>query len=133
MEKETETEIAYKEMIGHRIYELRHAKGLSQEALAERANLSRTHLSNIENGNTHYSINTLIDIAQALDEPLALLLMEPDKMHYQNELSVIFNSCSRWEAVFLLRLTWQARKLLMLPAMDEKVDESGLFYADALF
>ena len=51
-------------------------KGLSQMQLAEKANISRTHLSNIEAPNmpTSISLETLFDIAEILDVPAAYLL-----------------------------------------------------------
>jgi transcriptional regulator with XRE-family HTH domain len=50
-------------------------QGLSQLQLAEQIGISRTHMSNIEapNGNTLPSLDVLIDIAKALNVPLAKL------------------------------------------------------------
>lgn len=53
--------------IGQRIRKYRKAKGLSQEELAERVNISTTHMSHIETGNTKLSLPVLVDIAAALD------------------------------------------------------------------
>ncbi|MDL2287613.1 helix-turn-helix transcriptional regulator [Eubacteriales bacterium OttesenSCG-928-G02] len=53
----------------------RKMKNMSQHQLAERAGISRTHMSNIEapNGSTLPSLDTLIDIANALNVPIAEL------------------------------------------------------------
>jgi len=53
----------------------RKMQGLSQMQLAEKAGISRTHMSNIEapNGQTLPSLDVLIDIAAALDVPVAKL------------------------------------------------------------
>ena len=42
--------------IGQRIRKFRKAQNLSQEALAEQANISTTHMSHIETGNTKLSL-----------------------------------------------------------------------------
>lgn len=54
----------------------RKLKRMSQLDLAERAGISRTHISNIEAPNmpTAMSIETLFDIADALDVPASQLL-----------------------------------------------------------
>lgn len=52
--------------IGQRIRRLRKMHGLSQEELAERINISTTHMSHIETGNTKMSLPVLVDIAAAL-------------------------------------------------------------------
>ena len=55
-------------IIGLNIAYYRKLKGLSQMQLAEKANISRTHLSNIEAPNmpTSISLETLFDIAEIL-------------------------------------------------------------------
>ena len=53
--------------IGQRIRKIRKAHGLSQEELAEKVNISTTHMSHIETGNTKLSLPVLVDIATALE------------------------------------------------------------------
>ena len=53
--------------IGQKIRKIRRAHGLSQEELAERVNISTTHMSHIETGNTKLSLPVLVDIAAALE------------------------------------------------------------------
>lgn len=53
--------------IGQRIRKIRKAHGLSQEELAEKVNISTTHMSHIETGNTKLSLSVLVDIAAALE------------------------------------------------------------------
>ncbi len=63
-------------MIGLNIAYYRKLKGLSQLQLAEEVGLSRTHISNIEapNMSTSISLDTLLDLANALDIPAQKLL-----------------------------------------------------------
>ena len=53
--------------IGQRIRKIRKAHGLSQEELAERVDISTTHMSHIETGNTKLSLPVLVDIATVLE------------------------------------------------------------------
>lgn len=56
-------------MLGLNIAYYRKLKGLTQMELAEKVNISRTHMSNIEAPNMHTSISLeiLFDIADALE------------------------------------------------------------------
>jgi transcriptional regulator with XRE-family HTH domain len=46
---------------------LRAERGLSQEAVAERANISKNHLGKIENGETNPGFVAVVSIAEALE------------------------------------------------------------------
>lgn len=64
-----------KKLLGKRIKELRKKKKLTQEALAESADIEIPSLSNIENGKNYPNHETLAKIAQALDvEPYELFV-----------------------------------------------------------
>lgn len=52
--------------IGQRIRRYRKAQGLSQEQLAEKVNISTTHMSHIENGGTKLSLQVFAELAEAL-------------------------------------------------------------------
>ena len=56
--------------IGKKIKKIRKSKGLSQERLAERAELSTFFISNLENGKRGIRLGSLIKISNALGEPL---------------------------------------------------------------
>lgn len=62
--------------IGQRIRRYRKACGLSQEALAEKAGISATHMSHIETGNTKLSLPVLVNIAEALSVQTDALLYD---------------------------------------------------------
>ncbi len=63
-------------LIGLNIAYYRKLKGFTQLQLAEKAHISRTHMSNIEAPNmpTSISLETLLDIADALEVPAENLL-----------------------------------------------------------
>lgn len=71
--------------LGIAISTLRRIRGLSQEKLAERANISRSLLSNIEAPNMAYgfSLNVFYNLADALDitpEKLIKAALFPDEI-----------------------------------------------------
>lgn len=53
--------------IGQRIKELRHALKLSQEALANKSDVDRTYMTDVENGRRNISVEILEKIITALD------------------------------------------------------------------
>jgi len=60
---------------GHRIRQLREAKGLSQEELAFKVGVHRTYLGGIERGGRNPSLKNIDSIATALEISLAGLLL----------------------------------------------------------
>mgnify|MGYP000455962354 FL=1 len=56
--------------IGKKIKELRILKGLTQEELADRAELTKGFISQVERNHTSPSIATLVDILQCLGTDL---------------------------------------------------------------
>jgi transcriptional regulator with XRE-family HTH domain len=65
---------AVAELFGERLRELRHAAGLTQEALADRAGLPHTHISAMERGIKLPNLLTLLRLAVALDCKVAKLV-----------------------------------------------------------
>lgn len=65
-----------KDTLGKRIADLRDARGLSQEALAERVHVSRQTISNWERGKTLVDVQSLAAIADVLGCPPSELLGE---------------------------------------------------------
>ncbi|TCK59853.1 helix-turn-helix domain-containing protein [Seleniivibrio woodruffii] len=61
-------------MLGNRIRELRKKKGLSQEKLAQRSNISPKYVGEIERGEVNISVSVLTELANALDTTVAELM-----------------------------------------------------------
>ena len=57
--------------IGRRVRELRAGKGLSQEALAEKANLHRNYVGRVERGEPGVSLGVVAQLSGALGVSLA--------------------------------------------------------------
>lgn len=65
-EEQKEKKIQFNQRIGRRIAALRKLAGMSQEQLAEKAGLQRTHVSRIEAGKYDVTAFTVQLIAEAL-------------------------------------------------------------------
>ncbi|MDX5479399.1 MAG: helix-turn-helix domain-containing protein [Cyclobacteriaceae bacterium] len=55
---------------GEKVKAIRKSQNVSQEKLAELADLDRTYISDIENGKRNVSIETIYKIAKALEKPM---------------------------------------------------------------
>lgn len=100
--------------IGQKIRKIRKAHGLSQEQLAERINISTTHMSHIETGNTKLSLPVFVDIATVLEVRTDDLLNNtiPNTGSVLSELAAILEGCSAQEAKVIADVA-KATKLSM--------------------
>lgn len=67
--------------IGHRIRELRKAKGFSQEEFAYEVGLDRTYMGSVERGERNIAALNLIKIAKALKAELGDLFPPSRSLH----------------------------------------------------
>lgn len=56
-----------KKLFGQKVRELRLARGLSQEALADEAGVHRTFMGSVERGERNISLENIVKIAKALN------------------------------------------------------------------
>ena len=93
------------ESIGMRVRYYRKLNGMSQEELAERTKTSRVFISNIERGESNPSLETIIDIANALyistDELLAGNLFSSNPSRTEEEMDILYD-CTKEEKYILL-------------------------------
>jgi transcriptional regulator with XRE-family HTH domain len=61
-------------LIGRKIRETRISKGLTQEYIANMADVNTSHISNIENNRAKISLPTLVHICNALDVTVDYIL-----------------------------------------------------------
>ena len=83
--------------IGQRIRRYRKEKGLSQEQLAEKVNISVTHMSHIETGNTKLSLEVFYNIVNALEctaDELLFDLNNNSQAVIHSNISEILDKCS---------------------------------------
>jgi len=63
-----------KKLFGKKVRELRLARGISQEALADEAGVHRTFMGSVERGERNISLENVVKIAKALNcKPTKLL------------------------------------------------------------
>ena len=62
------------EALGSRIRELRTKKGWSQEAFADECGINRSHMGEVERGETNLTLSTLYHISQTLEVSVSSLL-----------------------------------------------------------
>ncbi len=88
----------YKE-IGIRIRRLRKEKNLTQEQLAEKINISTTHMSHIETGATKLSLPVLVDIAHSLNTSVDDLLCDKEYVFSEYKEMILYSiaDCSQKE------------------------------------
>lgn len=73
--------------IGEKIKAVRKKNGLTQAMLAEKANMSRSYLADVERDRYNPSVDTLKAIADALNIPVTQLLEDEQSIHNPNALS----------------------------------------------
>lgn len=100
--------------IGQQIRKIRKAHGLSQEELAERVNISTTHMSHIETGNTKLSLPVLVDIAAVLEVRTDDLLNSnaPTTSTVMDEIASVLEHCSAQQSKVIADVV-KATKLSM--------------------
>ena len=76
--------MSIEEQIGAKIRNLRNQNGLTQEELADRTELTKGFISQMERGLTAPSVSTLLDIVECLGSNLS------DFFHEENELQIVY-------------------------------------------
>lgn len=101
--------------IGQRIRKMRKAKCISQEQLAEAAEISVTHMNHIETGNTKLSLPVLINIAIALEVRTDDLLYEQSRSTVNTiseEIRDLLDSCDAKQAKVLCSILKSAKQAM---------------------
>lgn len=93
--------------VGRRISQTRTDKEYSQATLAEKANISVSHLSNIERGRKSLSAEVLLKIAEALQISAdGILFTDIPQVHkeIERQIDVNLNNCTVREKEFILKI-----------------------------
>ena len=98
--------------IGKQIRKYRILKRLSQETLAEKIDISTTHMSHIETGSTKLSLPVLVKLAQALQVSSDDILNINVENSRNSTLSEITKDCSPEEIEIIAQITKAAKKSL---------------------
>jgi len=86
--------------IGKRVKIARINQSLSQEVLAEKAEMSIQFLSNIENAKSKASLATFVKIANALDLTVDDLIydsLKKNRVEFEKQIATILKDCSDYE------------------------------------
>lgn len=90
--------------IGKQIQKYRKRAGMTQEVLAEKAGISVPHVSRIETGTTKPSLQTLVDICNALDTTIDNLMQDSVpavKHNIEGRMGELLEDCSLQELELL--------------------------------
>lgn len=102
--------------VGKRIQKARRAIGMNQVALAEKLDISVSHLSDIENGKTNYGVDIFMAITEALqvsaDKLLRTTVPEVNVI-YEDEVRGILDGCSTDEKESLIRMLRDMKATLL--------------------
>ncbi|MCD7804459.1 MAG: helix-turn-helix domain-containing protein [Oscillospiraceae bacterium] len=102
-------------ILGQRIGYLRRQKGLSQEELAERADLSREFINMIENNKTKLGVDSLVDIANSLGvsaDDILVDSLEHSASTANSELHRLLLDCNETEEYILTQMAKALKAIL---------------------
>ena len=112
--------------LGSRIRAMRLERKITQEKLAEAAGVGVTHISHIETGNSIPSLQTLVDIINALDctaDELLCMEVRQSRPMLNNWLGELVSDCSDSEVKLItdmvVAMTASMRRLKLSDSADE--------------
>ena len=101
--------------LGKRISNFRNASGLTQEQFGEKLNMSRKHISQVEAAISRPSLDTLIDIANALNVSADDLLVDSlthSASTADSEIHRLLLDCNAIEQEILTRMVKEMKAIL---------------------
>ena len=101
--------------LGDRIKHFRTEKNHTQELLGEKVNLSREHINKIETGTNKPSLDTVVDIANALGisvEDLLVDSLEHPISTADSEIHRLLLDCNKIEEQILTKTVAELKKIL---------------------
>ena len=101
--------------IGRRIKAARISLDMTQERLAEKVNLSPSHLSNIETGTTKVSLSTIVKLTNALHVSVDSLLADSvvqSKAVFKQDIQTILSDCDDYEIRVIADIAAATKKTL---------------------
>ncbi len=113
--------------LGKRVKQIRKEKKISQEWLAKQIKVSVPHMSNIENGKTKFSLQVLIDLADALMVTPDVLLFEQVSVKGKargmvlEEIDRQLSDCTEAQMSMLEEMVRNTKKLLK--QYDKRINE----------
>ena len=99
------------ELIGRRIKKERVQKDLTRQELSEKADISTSHLANIENGKTIASLEVIYQIATELEVTVDELLREDDLIDF-SLIASLLKDCDDYEKYVIKETIKSLKKAL---------------------
>lgn len=100
------------EEIGKRVRKYRKLKNLSQEQLAEKIDISTTHMSHIETGSTKLSLQVLVDLSRVLEVNTDDLLFENKPQTMINQITKLLSECNENQIEFITSIVKSTKDAL---------------------
>ena len=97
--------------IGRRVREVRKARGISQETLAEQVDISTTHMSHIETASTKLSLPVLAALARVLSVSTDYLLYGGGASAHE-EIDAVLDTCSERQLQILAEVVKSTKAAL---------------------
>ncbi len=105
-------------LIGARIKKIRKSKKITQDKLSELSYISPQHLSQIESAKTKLSLQTLVNICNALnvttDEILCDVLTADTSAQVSSDIEEVFSGCTADEVYLMLSVAESLKNTLRL-------------------
>ena len=101
--------------LGKRIRTLRIDKGMTQDDLRSKIDISKTHMSHIETGTTKASLQTLVNISNALGATIDQLLFDSvsvDTPLLSEEINEIIRDCDKLELRMIIENMISFKKII---------------------
>ena len=110
--------------VGKRIQDARKAIGMTQADLADKLDISVSHMSSIETGRANFGVETLMKITEILQVSADSLLRTdiPEvSVIYAGDLDALLKGCTAEEVESMLNMLLQIDHLIQAIPSDEKV------------
>ncbi len=112
--------------LGSRIRAMRLERKITQEKLAEAAGVGVTHISHIETGNSIPSLQTLVDIINALDctaDELLCMEVRQSRPMLNNWLGELVSDCSDSEVKLITDMVVAMKASMRRLKLSDSADE----------
>lgn len=114
--------------IGVRVKEKRLSMGWTQEGLAAAVGISVPHMSNVERGKTKVSLQTLVDIANALEATLDELVCDnltKSKVIFDEKIAYELSRCNEKDVKIVYDVVKALTKSLRVRGKSDPEGRSG--------
>ncbi len=114
-------------LIGERIKKIRKSKKITQDKLSELSFISPQHLSQIESAKTKLSLQTLVNICNALnvttDKILCDVMTADTSKEINSDIAEVFADCTADETYLMLAVAESLKRSVRLKKMNLNHEE----------